>query len=226
MSEHPPAFTLGDGAAVTIRPVSPADRDTLRTGFERLSEQSRYRRFLTPLGSLSEAQLDYLTDVDHRDHEALVAVSPGGEGIGVARFVRSLGDPRSAEFAIAVVDDWQGRGVGKALLTALLTALSQRAREEDVHRFTATVLSQNRGVLQLLGRLGDVRVRSQGGGTLELAVELEEPQTLELEFDVPPEGRPGAGLRRALRAAARGHLRPSGWRWIEESTRSLRRRLQ
>ena len=66
----------------------------LRAGFERLSEESRYRRFLAPMQELSGSMLRYLTEVDHHDHEALVAVGADGTLVGVARSVRSAGDPQ------------------------------------------------------------------------------------------------------------------------------------
>jgi GNAT superfamily N-acetyltransferase len=75
---------------------------------ERSSEES-----LSPTAHLSARQLAYLTEVDHRDHEALVAIEPSSrDGLGVARYVRSRENPREAEFAVAVADDWQRRGLG------------------------------------------------------------------------------------------------------------------
>jgi GNAT superfamily N-acetyltransferase len=113
--------------------------------------------------------LGFLTEVDHRDHEALLALDAvRGELVGVARFVRLESDPTSAEVAVTVVDDWQGQGLG----TALLDALAERAREEGVTRFTGVALAQNRDVLGLLGKLGAVRVVGRGPGTVELAVDL------------------------------------------------------
>jgi hypothetical protein len=82
---------LRDGSTVHIRPISADDRELLRSGFEDLSEHSRYMRFQAPMASLSDKQLAYLTDVDHHDHEALVALAsaPGEPDIvGVARFIR------------------------------------------------------------------------------------------------------------------------------------------
>ena len=85
---------------------------------------------------LRERDLDYLTQVDHHDHEALVAVDEAtGEGVGVARFVRT--GPDVAEPAVVVADDWQGRGPARGCSTLL----AERAREEGIARFVAPVLA-------------------------------------------------------------------------------------
>jgi hypothetical protein len=90
---------------LVIRPIEPGDRTAVLAGFDRLSAESRYRRFLSPHDHLTAAELRYLTDVDHHDHEALVAVDPDtGEGVGVARYVRDPQRPDSAEIAVAVAD--------------------------------------------------------------------------------------------------------------------------
>jgi len=113
-------ITLRDGARLTLRPIAPEDKPLLAASFERLSEESRYRRFFSTINELSSAQLDYLVDVDHSDHEAIIAVDPAsGEMLGVARYIRSGEDPQSAEVAVTVADDWQGRGLGRALLDRL-----------------------------------------------------------------------------------------------------------
>jgi RimJ/RimL family protein N-acetyltransferase len=181
------AEQLRDGEQILIRPIRPDDRDELAAGLKRLSPESRYRRFFTPTTELSAAELDYLTDVDHHDHEALVAVEPAtGHGIGVARFVRSPEDRERAEVAVAVADSWHNRGVA----TALLDRLTQRAREEGVRRFSAEILSDNRPMLELIDELGEVTARHLDHGAVEIEVQL------------PPEGL-GAALRESLRAAAR-----------------------
>jgi RimJ/RimL family protein N-acetyltransferase len=185
------AERLRDGAQIEIRPISPNDREELAAGMRRLSPESRYRRFFTPASELSETQLTYLTEVDHHDHEALVALDPEtGHGIGVARFVRSAADAETAEVAVAVADSWQGRGVA----TALLDRLAERARAEGVRRFSADILAENRPMLDLIGELGDAHVIERDQGTVIVVVEL------------PPEGI-GVALREALRAAARDLLR-------------------
>src|SRR6266496_471383 len=127
---------LRDGSAVLIRPIQPADAPLLADGFARLSLKSRQQRFLTPKQELSPAELRYLTDIDHHEHEALGAVSRAdGRGVGIARYVRRAEDPQTAEIAVTVVDDWQGRGLG----AELLARLSDRARQEGICRLTALV---------------------------------------------------------------------------------------
>jgi len=80
-----PSVTLPDGSRVQIRPIEPDDREALAVGHERLSVESRYRRYFGPKPTLSRRDLDYLTDVDHHDHEALVAMHAGsGQCVGVA----------------------------------------------------------------------------------------------------------------------------------------------
>jgi hypothetical protein len=93
-----------------IRPISPDDKQQFIEAFERLSDRSRYRRFLSARRRLSTADVRYLTQVDHHDHEALVAIDPeSGTGVGVARYVRLTTNPHVAELAVAVVDDCRGK---------------------------------------------------------------------------------------------------------------------
>jgi nucleotide-binding universal stress UspA family protein/RimJ/RimL family protein N-acetyltransferase len=153
-------------ASVTIRPIAPEDRDALKAAFELLSPESRYRRFFVPLANLTDRDLDYLTKVDHRDHEALVAIDDSTQAIvGVARFVRTSAD--EAEPAIAVADDWQGRG----LATRLLDMLATRAREESITAFRAQVLAHNEEAMAVLSRLGPT-IRTSSGSEVELAIVL------------------------------------------------------
>jgi RimJ/RimL family protein N-acetyltransferase len=184
---NPATVTLRDGSSVRIRPIEPDDKDTLERGFARLSDDSRYTRFLAPMKRLTPTMLAYLTEVDHHDHEALVAFDDhSGDGVGVARYVRI--DGSTAEAAVTVVDDWQGRGLG----TALTSMLAERALEEGIDRFTAVLLAENHDMIDLLESLGQVNVSERQGETLTV--------------DVPLEARrPGAGkgLYALLRAARR-----------------------
>ncbi len=158
----------------------------MRQGFEQLGPESRYKRFLSPVADLTSAQLDYLTDIDHHDHEALVAIADG-VGVGVARFVRLEPDGPRAEVAVAVGDDWQGRGLG----TILLDRLSRRAREEGVTTFTAAVLTDNQAVIDLLGALGSTSSRRGEPGQLDLEIALDGEES----------------LRELMRSAASGAVR-------------------
>ena len=186
-------MTLRDGARVGLRPMAPEDKPLLAASFARLSEQSRYRRFFTAKPELSAAELDYLVDVDHRDHEAIVAVDlASGDVLGVARYVRSACDPEVAEVAVTVVDDWHGRGLGRALADRV----TYRARREGVRRFSAVIQSDNEASLALLKGAGETRRRVESG-EVELVIEL------------PPKRGTGARLGRALRAAAAGGLVPA-----------------
>jgi len=181
---------LGEGRRISIRPLGPEDRDGLAQGFERLGPQSRYMRFFAPVARLSDTQLEYLTNIDHHDHEALVAVDAATrEGVGVARFVR-VGDG-VAEAAVVVADDWQRRGVG----ARLLDELADRARAEGISTFQALVLADNAGALALLRNLGDVEMTDHGG---------------EVEVRIALRDRRGAvsSLHNLLRHAAEETLRP------------------
>src|SRR5512142_2059664 len=185
--------TLRDDARVRLRPIALEDKPVIAASFERLSEESRYRRFFTSKNKLSAAELDYLVDVDHTNHEAIIAIDPSnGHGLGVARYVRSTDDAELAEVAVTVVDDWQGRGLGRALLQRL----TYRARREGVRRFSALVQADNRASLGLLEGVGETR-RTFAPGEVELLIEL------------PREPEMGIQRDRVLRAAAAGSLVPA-----------------
>jgi GNAT superfamily N-acetyltransferase len=183
--------TLRDGSSVVVRDVRPDDRDLFVKGFESLSPESRYRRFMFHKKGLREEELDFFTQVDHRDHEALGAIDPAtGQGIGVARMVRCEDDPSAAEAAVTVVDAWQGRGVG----SLLLERLAERAREIGVRHFRATLQTGNRAMAALFGRLGSMRTRHGDGSQIDIDVEL-------------PVSADDDALAAALRSAASGQVR-------------------
>jgi RimJ/RimL family protein N-acetyltransferase len=155
---------------VLIRQVQPADAPLLADGFAWLSDRSRRMRFLYRKDSLSAAELRYLTDIDHHDHEALGALDHlGGRGVGVARYVRDTADPQAAEIAVTIVDDWQGRGLG----TELFARLSERARAAGIRRFTALVAEDNAAMAGLLRKVRADRVG--GGGTADYEITLAQP---------------------------------------------------
>jgi GNAT superfamily N-acetyltransferase len=164
---------LPGGLQILVRPVGPGDKDAIAKAFERLSPRSRYRRFFSPMTRLSQRDLDYLTEIDHTDHEALAAIRPDtGELIGVARYVRTT-EAAEAEVSVVVGDPWQRRGIA----TALLDRLVERAREAGVEHFLAVVLSENTEALELFEHLSpdSPAPRRNEAGHLEMLIELPEP---------------------------------------------------
>jgi RimJ/RimL family protein N-acetyltransferase len=183
---------LRDGSQILVRQLHRGDAHLLEEGFSRLSAESRRLRFLSDKTKLSAAELRYFTQVDHHDHEAIGARDAAdGRGVGVARFIRDREQPDVAEIAVAVIDDWQHRGVASELLRRLFL----RAREEGIRRFTALVADDNEAVATLLRDLGGV-MRYLG----------HEAGAVSYEITPAPEGR-GAELQRLLRAFGRGELR-------------------
>jgi RimJ/RimL family protein N-acetyltransferase len=163
---------LPDGAPVVIRPIRPDDKGMLSDGLRRLSPQSAQRRFLTPKRTFSRSELRYLTEVDGRDHVALVAeypCYPTRRLIAVARFVRHKDAPDAAEVAVTVADEWQGRGLG----SVLGAHLSHLARNRGIRRFTATMASENRSAHRLMAKLTEhLEQHHVGSGVDELTLDL------------------------------------------------------
>ena len=168
---------LRDGTPYLLRPLDNSQREALVEGFGRLSAESRYRRFLAPMPRLSARMLHRLVDhVDGVNHVAtMLVVRPGAadeEPVAIARFIRESAHPERAEYAITVVDEWQGRGAGSMLSDGLV----RRALELGVRMFTASVHAENAASLRLLGRAGEVvERRSEGPGVLAVTVALRAP---------------------------------------------------
>jgi GNAT superfamily N-acetyltransferase len=130
-----------------VRPLERGDREGLAAGVRRLSDQTRYLRFATAKPRLTNRELDFFLDVDHHRHEAIVAIDPTtGRGVAVVRYIQVPGEPDVAEIAATVTDDWQGRGLG----TALLVQLAGRARDEGYSAFRASVLASNHRSIAML----------------------------------------------------------------------------
>lgn len=146
-------LTLGDGRVVNVRPLEPRDRDGLAAAVRRLSDQTRYLRFAAPKPHLTARELDFLLDVDHHAREAMLAIDPAtGHGVAVVRYVEVSGAPGVVEIAATVADDWQGHGLGQALLARLIA----RARDEGYSTLRASVLASNHRSIAMLRRAGFV----------------------------------------------------------------------
>lgn len=185
---------LADGTRITLRSICPADAAELRRAFGKLSSRSRYQRFFSVPSALDESMVRYLTDVDGDRHVAIVATTDSHDlkteiGLGVARYVRLTDAPDVAEAAVTVVDEAQGKGIGRLLVYAL----ARLARDRGVHSFRGTVLAENQSMRHLLGQVG-ATTYPEDGQTLVFDVPLSWPPVPEREAEHP--------LRRLLRAAA------------------------
>lgn len=151
-AELPHARHLIGGTPVTVRSIHASDAPLEADFVQRLSVESRYKRFMVTLRELPPNKLKYLTEVDDVHHVALVATvdRDGHEGlVGVARYVV---DPTGAncEFAIAVDDAWQGSGLAGILMHTLMDT----ARERGLTRMEGLVLRTNRTMLKFVRQLG------------------------------------------------------------------------
>jgi GNAT superfamily N-acetyltransferase len=183
---------LADGTLVTLRLIQPTDKEELARGIRALSPESRYRRFFTAAAEPTPELLRYLTEVDGRDHVAIVAGLESLDmtterGMGVARFVRLEGEPDVAEAAVTVADDMQGKGLG----TLLLAVLADAARERGIRRFRGHVLTDNEPMRRLLGEIGATTKPS----------DEREALVFEVPLDAAPADRESP-MRQVLRAAA------------------------
>ena len=163
---------------VSIRPIRADDGERLSASHERLSPESRYRRFLSAKPVLTGADVRYLIDVDGVDHIALVATRPSPDGeqiVGVARCIRLPDRPDTGEVAIVVADALQRQRVG----TSLIGRLAELAVAQGITRLRATMLSGNLGIQRLLAGLaaGPVQ-RWHQGETSEMEIELPSAESL------------------------------------------------
>lgn len=185
---------LRDGTRALVRPISAADKQRLREGFNLLSPRSRYLRFHAPVKRLTQEQLRYLTEIDYRDHMAWVATDldhPEKPGMGVARYIRVSDEPEVGEAAVTVLDEYQGRGLG----TLLLAILAKSARDNGIRTFRAYVLAENRPMLQIFEQLGAVRSRAEPGVF-----------QVDLPFPNDPAGLPDTPAGRLFKFIARNEL--------------------
>jgi acetyltransferase len=166
----PPDYTATldvEGTRVTIRTMRPTDRDIEDQFVRRLTPASKYYRFHSALRQLTAPMLDRFTQVNYPDEMALIATVREAESereIAVARYVHTR-EPDTAEIAVVVADEWQGKGIGRRLLLDLRD-IAYRA---GFRHLEARVLPDNRRMLQLAKDLG---FRVKPGGDDPSAVEL------------------------------------------------------
>ena len=154
---------LTDGSQVHLRPIQPEDEAALTALYERLSPQTAYQRFFTAMRRLPPDWAHILANVDYERRMAIVAVDPDGELIGVARYMYDQWADE-AEIAIVIEDRWQGRGLGKRLLTELIGYAADRG----IRRLRAYVLADNVRMLKLLRTVTTILDRKFEAGVISL----------------------------------------------------------
>jgi acetyltransferase len=161
------------GERVTIRPILPQDAPLEQAFVRALSQEARRTRFFTPLRELPPQMLARFTQVDYRDHLALVAqtFADGTETIvGDARYI--VDDEGTADFAVAVADEWRGRGLGRLLLKRL----ECHAAASGVRQLHGDTLHDNTAMLHLARSVGfSVAPRGRGPGVLRIEKSLIAP---------------------------------------------------
>ena len=175
---------LTDGTKVLVRPIVPEDEPLLHEAVAAMSERTVYFRFFSPLKRMPDALAHRLAVVDYNDRFALVATTkkPGGDPygrslpprqrakeriLGVARYDRVAGTD-VAETAVAVVDEFQRRGLG----SALMAILGKVAADHGIKTFTLIVLPENQQMLGLLRKMGWIHRAKLSGGLYDISFEL------------------------------------------------------
>lgn len=195
---------LADGTPVTIRPITPEDREELKRAFHEVSAQTRYLRFLGSVNELSDEMLTYLTDVDQKKHVALVATitSPdlkAERGVGVARFVVLDESPDVVDAAITVADDMQRKGIG----SLLLRELERAARVRHIRTIRADVLANNARMRAILEAAGGKPSAGQSSEPVRTVAGVADEYAGTISYDIelgPPAKSPN--LLDVLRGAA------------------------
>jgi len=142
---------LDNGRPFEVRALRPTDETDLLAAVGRSSAQSLYRRFMGAKRDFSEKERDFFLNIDFVNHVALVATVKEAERVFIVAGGRYIVEkPGTAEIAFAVVDDYQGQGIGAVLLRHLATI----ARQAGLKEFTAEVLPDNTPMLKVFERSG------------------------------------------------------------------------
>lgn len=191
---------LNDGTAVYLRTITPDDEELIRAGIAKLSAESRYLRFFSPAPAVPDEVVQRLVDVDGHDHiawGALCSSCPGWPAIGAVHAVRhgtAQGDEsRVGEFSIAVLDEFQGKGLGRMMTAALLV----QCWAEGLTSLDVNTLSENAAAKQLVKSMGAVW-KSESAGVAEYALDVAAGlAALRADADAP-------GVQDVLRALDKG----------------------
>jgi acyl-CoA hydrolase/GNAT superfamily N-acetyltransferase len=156
-------FLLDDGTQLSFRPIHPTDEPRMLHLFYELSQQTIYYRFMSHLKRITRKQIQDFVYIDHRNDVAVVGTLPEAHGediIAIGRYYLDASTNR-AEVAFVVRDDWQGRGIGRFLLSHLVKI----ARRNGIQGFTAEVLRENKAMLSVFNR-SELKMRSRLAGNV------------------------------------------------------------
>lgn len=170
---EPKTIELRGGAKLLLRPIAPEDEPLLHEAVAAMSERTVYFRFFSPIKRMSDALAHRLAVVDYKDRFAIVATThrPTGKEriVGVARYDRAR-ETDVAEVAVAVIDEYQRRGLG----SILLGEIARVGRAHGIQSFQLIVLPENREMLGLLQKLGWIHQAKLSGGLYEISFDLPE----------------------------------------------------
>lgn len=144
-----------------VRPIEPADRVILQKGFKQLSDWSKHLRFFNVRSELNSSQLDFFTKVDGVSHVSWIIIDETNNEhnpVGVGRLVKLKNEPKIAEIAITVVDDYQKKGMGKILFSVL----NVMATHNQIEKLRCYVISDNNFVLKVLDKFGVISRKKEG----------------------------------------------------------------
>jgi GNAT superfamily N-acetyltransferase len=160
---------LRDGSSVEIRALKAADQEDMLAAVNRITAESLYRRFFGAKRHFSETEKAFFLNVDFVDHVALVAITEDvGQPcvVGGARYI--VVRPGTAELAFAVIDEYQGRGIGSALMRHLVLI----GRDAGIRGFVAEVLTENISMLKVLQTSGLSLQVERRAGVIYAALKL------------------------------------------------------
>ena len=183
---------LTDGGTAHIRPIRPDDLEQLRALHARLSPESIYYRFFSPIPTVPEPQLHRLAEVDYRDRFALVA-ELDAQVVAVVRYDRK-DDDTGAEVALVVEDDQQKRG----LATVMLEHLAAVARSNGIERFDAEILPDNRRMLDVFHHAGFAVTSHFDDGVIDISFPLAPSENLDEHVEDRERSAVIASIRRIL----------------------------
>ncbi|GAA0476967.1 hypothetical protein GCM10009096_18520 [Parasphingorhabdus litoris] len=177
---------LRSGMEVCLRPIHPSDQDKIERGIMELSDRSRYLRFFSSFKVAPPSVVEQLSAVDGVNHIAWGVVNLDLDDhppIAAAHAIRDEKDSKRGEFAIAVLDDYQSKGVSRALIAALFS----NCVEQGIDKLDIAVLRENKKAARLIAALGAEIMRSEGtvayyrldlAQTLDALRRMEKPEGL------------------------------------------------